>query len=244
MEKVAAAPREKVYTPHSLGEAFAKYRQTEEWQIKKAPRTREDWMRGWRYIEPLFGDLPPTAVDMQSLSSWRGGIERDKSLREAHRALKIWRALWKVAAAMKYCQREADPSLAVTNSEPKGRSQTWSEGEATRLVKRAWRMGYYGLAASLACMWDGAVSPVDARSLTLSQRRQDNKGTWFELDRAKTGRDAVLTLSRRTEKLLNWYIKETFGDADPIGSMKIFRTRRGADYRKNSFSEDFRDIRS
>ncbi|MEK1891414.1 MAG: hypothetical protein AAAB35_28420 [Phyllobacterium sp.] len=26
--------------------------------------------------------------------------------------------------------------------------------------------------------------------------------------------------------------------------MKIFRTRRGADYRKNSFSEDFRDIRS
>jgi hypothetical protein len=81
-------------------------------------------MRGWRYIEPLFAELPPTAVDMQSLSSWRGSIEREKNLREAHRAMKIWRALWKVAAAMKYYRRKDDPSLAVTNTEPKGRSQT------------------------------------------------------------------------------------------------------------------------
>jgi hypothetical protein len=31
------------------------------------------------------------------MSAWRKNIEATVSLREAHRALKIWRALWKVA---------------------------------------------------------------------------------------------------------------------------------------------------
>lgn len=233
----------KAHKPGSLGEALQRYRNTMEWG-RKAPRTREDWERGWKYIEPVFGDYPPTWADMTTLSSWRETIEQTKSLREAHRAMKIWRALWKVAAAMHYCMRDADPSLAVRNSEPAGRKLTWSEGEAVRLVKRAIRMGYFGLAGALACMWDGAVSPVDARSLTLSQRKKDGTGTWFELGRAKTGRDAVLTLSRRADAYVEWYLRKTFGEAEPIGSMQIFRTRRGAKYLKNSFSEDFRDIRA
>ncbi len=226
----------------SIGEAFAVYRGTLEWS-KKAPRTREDWERGWRYIGAAFGDYHPDGVTMPLLSAWRQGIEEAVSLREAHRALKIWRALWRVMAALKYTRSE-DPSLAVRNTEPKGRRQTWSEGEAVRLVKRALRMGYFGLAAALACMWDGAVAPVDARSLKLSQRRVDEQGTWFALGRAKTGRDAVLTLSRRSERLLGWYLERQFGAAEPIGTMEIFRTRRGAAYRKNSFSEDFRDVRA
>jgi hypothetical protein len=233
----------KVYKSKSLGEAFQTYRLTTEW-ARKAPRTREDWERGWKRIEPLFGDHPPSTVDLAIISEWREAIEKKYGLREAHRAMKIWRALWKVAAAMKYCRADEDPSLAVRNTEPKGRVETWSEGEAVRLVKRAIRMGYFGLAGALACMWDGAVSPVDARSLTLSQRRKDGHGTWFELGRAKTGRDAVLTLSRRSERLLEWYLEKTFGDAEPIGSMQIFRTRRGNKYLKNAFSEDFRDVRA
>lgn len=181
---------------------------------------------------------------MPTISEWRQGIEDGVSLREAHRALKIWRALWKVMAALKYCDLEKDPSLAVVNTEPKGRNQTWTEGEAVRLVKRALRMRYYGLAAALACMWDGAVAPVDVRTLTLGQKRDDDKGTWFDIVRGKTGRDGVLTLSKRSEKLLRWYMQTQFGAAEPISNMEIFRTRRGAAYRKNSFAEDFRDVRS
>ncbi|WP_011580519.1 MULTISPECIES: hypothetical protein [Chelativorans] len=227
----------------SIGEAFDIYRQTPEW-AKKAVRTREDWERGWKYIGPVFGRFSPLLVTMPVISEWRQGIEDQVSLREAHRAMKIWRALWKVMAAMRYCTPDADPSFGVRNTEPKGRRETWKEGEAVRLVKRAIRMKYLGLAAALACMWDGAVAPVDARKLTLAQRQQDDLGTWFELGRAKTGRDAVLTLSRRTERLLNWYLEKQFGEAEPIGSMCIFRTRRGAAYTKNSFAEDFRDIRN
>ena len=235
------APSAPLWPPGSIGEAFDVYRGTHEWQ-KKALRTREDWERAWRYIGSTFGRVSPASVTMPAISIWRQSIEDDISLREAHRALKIWRALWRVMVALKYAAGE-DPSSAVRNTEPKGRSETWSEGEAVRLVKRALREGYFGLAAALACMWDGAVAPVDARSLTLSQRRKDAKGTWFAVGRAKTGRDAVLTLSRRSERLLEWYLERQFGEAEPIGSMCIFRTRRGAAYRKNSLAEDFRDIR-
>lgn len=227
----------------SIGEAFEVYRGTNEW-AKKAPRTREDWERAWKYIGPTFGRFSPTLVIMPVVSEWRQSIEDHISLREAHRALKIWRALWKVMAALKYCQPEGDPSLAVVNTEPKGRRETWSEGEAVRLVKRALRMKYYGLAAALACMWDGAVAPVDIRTLTLGQKREDAKGVWFDIVRGKTGRDGVLTLSKRSERLFRWYLEKQFGAAEPISNMEIFRTRRGAAFRKNSFSEDFRDVRS
>ncbi|MCG6115053.1 MAG: hypothetical protein MEQ84_07625 [Mesorhizobium sp.] len=229
------------WPPGSIGEAFDVYRGTHEW-AKKAPRTREDWERAWRYIGSTFGKVSPASVTMPAISIWRQAVEDDISLREAHRAMKIWRALWRVMVALKYAAGE-DPSSAVRNTEPKGRSQTWREGEAVQLIKTALREGYFGLAAALACMWDGAVAPVDARSLTLAQRRKDAKGTWFALGRAKTGRDAVLTLSRRAERLLDWYLEKQFGEAEPIGSMCIFRTRRGAAYRKNSLAEDFRDIR-
>jgi hypothetical protein len=38
-----------IYPPRSLGDAFRRYRRTEEWK-RKAPRTREDWWRGWKRI--------------------------------------------------------------------------------------------------------------------------------------------------------------------------------------------------
>ena len=253
----ATVPTMPTWPVGSVGEAFDVYRGTNEW-AKKALRTREDWERAWKYIDPVFGRFSPSLVTMPAISLWRQSIEDDISLREAHRALKIWRALWKVMAALKYCNLEGDPSLAVVNTEPKGRRETWTEGEAVRLVKRALRMGYHGLASALACMWDGAVSPVDARSLTFGQFRRDSKGCWFELNRGKTGRDAVLTLSRRSAKLLDWYMTGRFGDAEPMGGVKLFHTkgfipapgskggrpRQGAAYTRNSFSEDFRTIRS
>jgi hypothetical protein len=76
---------------------------------------------------------------MDDISAWRAAVEETVSLLEAHRALKIWRALWKVSAALRYCVRDADPSLGVRNTAASGRSATWTEGEAARLFKRAYR---------------------------------------------------------------------------------------------------------
>ena len=91
-----------VYPPRALGEAFRRYRHTQEW-AGKALRTREDWWRGWKQIKPVFGDVDPRTVTLEDVSAWRKAIEETISLREAHRCLKIWRALWKVAAAFGYC---------------------------------------------------------------------------------------------------------------------------------------------
>ena len=201
---------------HSLWEAFERYRQTSEW-AKKAPRTREEWDRCWFRIKSVFGDTRPSTVTLEHISQFRDAVEETVSLREAHRCIKIWRALWKIAAALGYCDRDKDPSLGVRNTEPQPRQAIWSEGEVVRLAKAAWRSGYKGLAAIIAVGWDTQLSPVDIRSLKASQQVQDAKGLLFVLSRAKTGRSAVGTLSKRSGALVNAYIKslkfELHGDA-------------------------------
>ena len=230
-----------VYPPRSLGEAFRKYRRTEEWS-RKAPRTREDWWRGWKRIKPIFGDVDPRTVRLDDVSAWRKAIEDTVSLREAHRALKIWRALWKVAAALGYCVRDTDPSLAVRNSAAKGRSQRWAEGEVARLAKRAWRMGYYGLAATIGVAWDTQMSPGDVRALRASQMATAGTGTLFFTERGKTGVPVGGLLSARSMRLLVAYIAKL--GVTLTGEAYIFRNRSGAAYSKDTLGDDFRAVRA
>ena len=191
-----------VYPPRSLGEAFSRYRRTDEWKKSKAPRTREDWWRGWKRIKPVFGDTDPRTVTLEDLSAWRTVIEETVSLREAHRALKIWRALWKVAAALHYCERDEDPSLAVRNTAAKGRSETWTEGEAVRLFKGAWRLGYYGLAAIIAVAWATQLSPGDVRALRASQMAGNGRGgAWFT-EQSKDWRASRRPIGQSSDSLL------------------------------------------
>jgi hypothetical protein len=230
-----------IYPPRSLGEAFRLYRRTEEWR-RKAPRTREDWWRGWKRIKPVFGDVDPRTVRLDDVSAWRQLIQDTVSLREAHRAVKIWRALWKVAAALKYCGRDDDPSLAVRNSSPKGRSATWSEGEAARLAKRDWRMGYYGLAAVIGVAWDTQMSPGDVRALRASQMATAGQGQLFFTERGKTGVPVGGVLSARSVRLLTAYLDKL--GVEPLKDAYIFRNRSGGPYSKDTLGDDFRKVRA
>jgi len=229
-----------VYPPHSLGEAFRRYRRTEEW-ARKAPRTREDWWRAWRRIKPIFGDTDPRTVTLDDLSAWRKVIEETVSLREAHRAMKIWRALWKVAAALGYCRRDADPSLGVRNSAARGRSETWTEGEAVRLYKRAWREGYYGLAALIAVAWSTQLSPGDVRALRASQLAKDATGVTFFAERSKTGKPVGGALNDRALAAIQAYLERI--RIELHGEAYIFRNRSGAPYSKDTLGDDFRAVR-
>jgi hypothetical protein len=148
----------------TVGEAWEAYRRTVEW-TKKQPRTREAWDRVWVRLSPIFGDVKPSTITLIDVSAWRAGIETTVSQREAHRCIKIWRALWQVMAALKYCDADNDPSFGVGNTEPAPRALEWQQWEITRIGKRAWREGYKGLAAILAVMWDEMMSPVDPRTL-------------------------------------------------------------------------------
>jgi hypothetical protein len=42
----------------------------------------------------VFGDVRPRSVTLEHISAFREKVERDVSRREAHRVIKIWRALW------------------------------------------------------------------------------------------------------------------------------------------------------
>lgn len=172
--KEYAATKQRPIIPHvpagSLAEAFQRYRGTAEWS-GKAPRTREEWERAWSHIGRVFGDVRPHTVMLEHISGFRVMVEGNVSRREAHRCIKIWRALWRVSAAMGYCQRDADPSIGVRNKEPDRRQALWTEPEATMLAKGAWRAGYYGLAAVIAVAWDSSLSPVDVRG-PAGRRRQ------------------------------------------------------------------------
>lgn len=229
-----------VYPPRSLGAAFRQYRKTEEWR-RKAPRTREDWWRGWKRIKPVFGDVDPRTVRLDDVSAWRAAIEETVSLREAHRALKIWRALWKVAAALGFCIRDADPSLGVRNTAAEGRGLVWTEGEAVRLFKRAWRMGFHGLAAVIAVAWDTQLSPGDVRALRASQFARGGAGAVFFTERGKTGVPVGGALSGRAIAALSAYLEHL--GIELHGEAFIFRNRSGAPYSKDTLGDDFRDVR-
>jgi hypothetical protein len=99
-----------------------------------------------------------------------------------------------------------DPSKGVRNRAPAPRHQRWTEGEAVRLVKAAWRSGYRGLACIIAIAWDTSFSPVDVRTLAARHRSQANNGGLMfdrrDEGRAKTGKAAIGTISRRTERLI------------------------------------------
>lgn len=230
-----------VYPARCIGEGFKRFRRTAEWGRKK-PRTREDWWRAWKHIKPIFGDVDPRTVTLEDVSAWRLMVEETVSLREAHRCLKIWRALWKVLAALGYCRRDADPSLGVRNTQAPGRSLRWSEGEIVRVAKRAWRMGYYGLAAVIAVAWDTQLNPGDVTALRASQLAAAAAGDAFFTERGKSSVPVGGVLSSRAIAVLTAYL-ERLG-VQLHGDAHIFRNRSGAPYSVDTLGDDFRDVRT
>src|SRR5262249_62353486 len=120
------------------------------------------------------------------------------------------------------------------------RWQRWNEGEAVRLVKTAWREGYCGLACIIAVSWDTQFSPVDARTLADRHRVMIDGRLVFDRQadgRTKTGRAAIGTVSRRTERLVSEYLSR-LGTA-LLPDAVLFRTRSGAAYIEATLSHDF-----
>lgn len=261
---------DRVYPPGSFGDGFARYRELNTWKTKK-PRTREDWWRGWKHIEPVFGDVDTRSVALEDLDAWYAVLmDKDSKayigVREAHRAMKIWRALYQVLTTLKRTDGEffcvgKDPSLGIRRQTPQARQAFWLHEEAQKLIEAAWDgvmvdgklQVFRGLSAALAVAWDTTLSPVDVRTLTPSQRVETPQGPFFEQPRAKTGQKAIGTLSAATVARLDAYIAELKFTLLP--STPIFHTRGGqpgpkggrprppVPYTKDTLGDDFRVVR-
>jgi hypothetical protein len=180
------------------------------------------------------------------IGEWYETIRNIAGPSEAHRALKIWRALWKVMAAFKLCAKDQDPSLTIRNRAPRGRSAIFTEGQVVRLVKRAWRMNHRGLACIMASAWDTAFSPVDCRTVSPTQWFADKAGSFFIKYRKKVEStdegaiEAVGTLSRRTERLVEAYIAEM--GTEMLPDAPLFRNQKGTAYSKDALCRSFRKV--
>lgn len=258
-------PNIMVYPPGSLGQAYNRALALREAERKskgilwtRQQRARDDWPRAWRWIGPAFGDYDPLAVVSEDLLALRAKVAERVSETEAFRVIKVWRALWAKLTPLGYTVPPgSDPSLPFANSAPPPRQEIWPQHDVLRLVQRAWRERYYGLAALLATTWDTMLSPGDVRSLTIQQRNKDAHGSVFALKRAKTGRPAAGTLSRWSEAILDCYLAELSSvgielhDAAPIfwtrGGLATARGGRPwppRPYTTDRLGIDFRQIRA
>jgi hypothetical protein len=195
---------------------------------------RDSWPRAWKWLKQ-FGDCDPRTIEpehflrIDAVTGEPMGlvpeIETKVSITERHMVIKVWRALWKRMAGMKYCDLGADPSHNFANTPPKPRDQVWYRREVHKLVQIAWRNEYYGLAALMSVAWDSQLSPIDNRTLTLAQVRNDNVGIYFAVDRAKTGKAAAATLTQWSQAVLVAYLNG-FG-AELFDTAPLFWTRGG-----------------
>ena len=63
-----------IYPPRSLGEAFCRYRRTDEWSRKPV----EDLVALLKRIRPVFGDCDPRTATLETISEWRKKIEETR----------------------------------------------------------------------------------------------------------------------------------------------------------------------
>jgi hypothetical protein len=221
----------------------------------KAQVKRDDWPRAWKWLGPVFGDCDPKTVTPDALLALRKKITERISETEAHRVIKVWRALWKNLQAFGYCSaKDNDPSFAFANTAPDPRQDVWEYAEVVQLVDHAWTHGKPGLAALMAVIWDSKLSPGEARALTPGQRARDTHGAMIFLHRANTGRAAAGALTSWSEEILEAYIGRLGGDL--LDNAPIFRTAGSGTgpkvgrrwlpqpYSGSKMDRDFREIRT
>lgn len=236
------------YPSGSVGAGFQAYIRTEEWKAKAESTRNKVWWPAWARIRAMWGDVNPNTIAFDQMSKWRADLERAFGRGVAHKTIKTWRSLWNVLLGLKIA-RGADPSTGIRNRKPRPRHQTWTEGEAVRLAKDAWRHGDRGLACIIAATWDTLFQPGDVRTLTgrhvKYRRTSAARSLWFDRTddgRIKTGRAAIGTISRRTQRLVEAYLSEL--GADPLPDAVLFRRANGKAFAADhELSEDFAAVR-
>ena len=100
-------------------------------------RSRDDWPRAWLSIEPIFADANPKTVRTEHLIGdpsrpeivgLRPLVAAKVSETEAHRVIKVWRALWAKMAVFGYCDARRDPSLPFRELRPQASSGRLARG--------------------------------------------------------------------------------------------------------------------
>jgi hypothetical protein len=109
------------YPTGSIGDGFGRVIRLRELERSKKGvvwtkehHSRDDWARVWRRLEriaPLLAECDPQTVTPELLLELCTEVAETVSTSEAHRLIKVWRALWKKMATFGFCETGRDPSL-------------------------------------------------------------------------------------------------------------------------------------
>jgi hypothetical protein len=228
------------YPPGSFGAYYDRFRRTKAW-ARKAPRTREDYERAWKHLEPAFARKMLTAISAADVEDLQEDLERRVSANERHRTIKVLRALF-ADAIVRLKLTMPSPALAVRNPQPRGRSAIWLGAEIDHLVATADAEGYPAMALAIRIAWETLFSPVDVWTLARDRIKRDSEGVYLERTRTKTERQAYGSLSPATAEALARYIEGLGFELLP--DTQVLRQRNGSAYRsKDTFGDDFRAVR-
>lgn len=236
----------------TMGWAFEQVRGLEDWK-EKAGGTREEWERGWRVIEPFFGDLPPRKITLQMADRWYHTVKREHGVDLAWRAMKTWRGLWGYMSSMRLCRADEDPTLKIRRSPQNSRTEYWTDSEIDRLIDGATKLNMRAVACIISIAWDTIFQPGDTR--TLLRRELFLVGDDWIIDRGriKNGTKVIGNLKPRSRAMLESYLRSLGRPLEPED--RVFRTRGAqttnkggrpqdpAPYTRNSLGADFRLLR-
>jgi hypothetical protein len=229
----------------TIGHFYSTFRTTPGWK-RKAPRTREDFERCWPTIEKRFANTKInrlTAVMSETFHHDMLEQENDGSLSAdmRHRTLKIWRAI--LNAMVKHDVIQNAPIGGIANPAPPGRSEIWLAEEIEVLIPAASENGFSGMSLAIWIAWETLYSPIDVRTLTLSQLKTDKTGAYFTQSRNKTKKPALAAISNSLHRTIQLYVGRL--PVYPLPDIPFIRQRNGNAYRsKDTFSDDFRTIRT
>jgi len=239
------AKRVRMHPPGSLGHFYEAFRGKTAWKLMAA-RTREDYERAWPEIDRRFGAVLVTRISADDSERFHAEIHPAHneasaySWNEAHRILKIWRAL--LSALVSYEIRATAPIGRVSNPAPKGRDGLWTHDDVMTLAWAAVLMDHKGMAAAIRLAWGAMLAPVDVWTLPRSGWRTGASGTQLATQREKTGKRVLHAVGADTLAVVDAYL-----DAMPamLPETKLIRRYNGAPYRsKDTFGDDFRLVRA
>lgn len=235
----------RAYPLGSLGHFYEVLRTKTAWQLM-ALRTREDYDRAWPEIEARFGTRLVTRITADDSERFHAEIHpahNEGSLyswNEAHRILKVWRAL--LSALVSYEIRDSAPIGRVSNPAPKGRNSLWTHDDVMTLAWVAALSGHKGMSVAIRLAWGAMLSPVDVWTLPRSGWRTGASGTQLATQRGKTGKRVLHAVGADTLEVVDAYLGSM---PQMLPDTKMIRRYNGVPYRsKDTFGDDFRAIRT
>jgi hypothetical protein len=245
--------KQRQYPAGTLGHFYERFREMDAFGVMSL-RGREDYDRAWPNIEKRFARTLISQIDAAASEAFHVDLhpahpphpERDPDAKlklswdEAHRTLKIWRAL--MNALVSYELRPVAPIGRVSNPAPKGRQEIWLHDEIMQLAWVAALSGDFGQATAIRLAWGAMLAPVDVWTLKGQGWLPTCAGGQAKGQRSKTSRRFCVAVDEATAQVVNAYIES---QPPALPSAPIIRRANGKAYRnKDMFGDAFRAVRA